>query len=164
MSVTADFAFQLDTVVTLSTNVPAALASNRVVTNDQYSSSGQYTATSAIPVTKESSFLASLVAGALTIDLTSLTGINGESITFDGLKVQLVHFKAPTTNANAITITAGATNGIDLLGASWSVVLQPGQEVMYGGFNLVEDVSSTVKTIDLAGTSTQGLEVSLVAG
>lgn len=164
MAVTADYALKVDVVEQVDTDVPAALAPNRLVTHTEYSSSGQLTATSAVPATKTAVFLASLVAGALTVDLTALTGTNGATVTFDGLKVQLMHLKAPTTNGNNITITAGATNGIDLLGASWSVVLQPGQECMWYGLDLAPDVSATVKTIDLAGTSTDGIEVTLVAG
>lgn len=164
MSVTADIALKVDVVEVITTGTPAALDSNSVITHNEYSTSVQLTATSSVPATKTAMFLATMSGGALTIDLTALTGTNDATVTFDGLKVQSMHLSAPTTNGSSITVTAGATNGIDLLGASWSVVLQPGQEIVWYGFNLAQDVSATVKNIDLAGTTTDALEVSLVAG
>lgn len=164
MSVTVDYELKLDVVETITTGTPAAIDSNSIVTHDAYSTSGQLTSTTTVPATKSAFFSAVMSGGALTIDLTALTGTNGATVTFNGLKVQLMHLKAPITNAANVTVTAGASNGIDLLGASWSAVLQPGQELMWAGLDLAEDVSATVKTIDLAGTAADTLEVSLAAG
>jgi hypothetical protein len=70
-----------------------------------------YTSSSSVPVTKIASGTATLSGGALTIDLTSLTGLAGEAITFSGLKVQFAFFRNPTSSANNITVGRGATNG-----------------------------------------------------
>jgi hypothetical protein len=115
-------------------------------------------------VTKHAIFKQALTAGAATIDLTSLTDVAGASFSGNGLKVRAAKFRAPATNANPITITPGASNGIDLFGASSSVTLSPGQSVLFYFKDGAPAIASGDKTLDLAGTGTQELEVELLIG
>jgi hypothetical protein len=149
---------------TLETNVPAAAAAKRLVTHDQYNSSAALSSTTTPPVTKCAYFEKALVAGAGAIDLTALVGTNGATVDGTGLKVQVFKVQAKATNANPITLSEGASNGYELLGNAWTMVLQPGQEVMVYGNDATPDVAAGAKTIDLAGTGTQALEVSIVLG
>lgn len=116
------------------------------------------------PVTKEAVFQKAMTAGAATIDLTALTGLNGASVTFTGLKVQSVKFRNKATNANDITITEGASNGYELLGNGFTLILKPGQEAQFYLNDAAPDVGGSAKTIDISGTGTQVLEVAMVAG
>jgi hypothetical protein len=165
MSVTVTYESKLSSVEVLETNVPAAAADQKSVTHTGYNTTkASQTAASTPPVTKCAYFSKALSAGAASIDLTALTGTNGAAVDFSGLKVQYFKFKNPSTNANAITVEAGASNGYLLGGTGWTFELQPGAEI--GGFanDASPDVSGSTKTIDLSGTGTQALEVSLVAG
>jgi hypothetical protein len=128
--------------------------------------SATLTGSSTPPVTKVSAFQQALTAGAATIDLTSLPDEDGvaAAVTFSGLKVQWAHFENPSTNANSITISEGASNGYELAGNAWTVTLDPGEQVVYLGNDTSPDVSGTTKNIDLAGTGTQALNVTLIAG
>ena len=119
---------------------------------------------SSVPCTKVAPFLATLIAGALTIDLTALVGTNGAAVDLTGLKIQAIKFRAPTTNSAVINIAPGVANDYDLLGASFSIDLLPGQEVMAFLNEAAPDVATADAEIDLAGTGTDALEVILVAG
>jgi hypothetical protein len=164
MSVSALYALTVTTTETLETNVPAASATAKAVTHNGYNSSGTLTATSTVPATQCAYFEKALVAGAATIDLTALTGTNGATVSLSGLKVQLLKIKNKATNANAITVGEGAANGYELAGNAWSMILQPGQEFLFGGNDAAPDVGASAKNIDLAGTGTQAVEVAIVGG
>lgn len=115
-------------------------------------------------VTKGYAFKKALSAGAATVDLTSLTNVLGTSESLTGLKVQGVVFLNPSSNANAITIAKGASNGYELLGSGFTFTLQPGQTAAFRLFEASPDVGSGAKTIDLSGTASQELYIILVAG
>lgn len=118
------------------------------------------------PATKFVKKLCALVAGALTIDLTALTGwgTNGTDEDMTGLNLQEIFIEATSTNANAITISTGASNGYPAFGEDWSIALQASQVFSAYGNNLTPEVSGTDKTIDLAGTGTQSVEIYMVFG
>ncbi len=126
------------------------------------------TASTTPPVTKYSAYELTLSSGTGSIDLTSLPNYNGvaASVTFDGLKPQVVKFKNKSTNANAITIVKGVTTGYTGFGSAFSMTLQPGDEWAFKGNDNsgVTDVSSTVKILDVSGTGSQVLQIELVAG
>jgi hypothetical protein len=113
-------------------------------------------------------FQQALASGAATIDLTALPSFGGSTQSFNGKKVVAVKFRNPSTNANAITITQGGTNPYGLLGTTFSITLQPGQEFLFGPQAAITAntpvVSATVKAIALTGTASQALDVLLVAG
>jgi hypothetical protein len=105
-----------------------------------------------------------MTAGAATIDFTALTKRGGVAVSFNGKAVRAVAFKNPATNANPITIVEGAANGLPLLGASFSLTLQPGQEhFSYLGTGGTT-VAGTDKTIDITGTGSQVLQMIAIAG
>lgn len=164
MPVSTTYASTVTSVETLDTNVPAAAANAKTITQSGFNTAHNLNSATAVPVTKDVYFNATLVAGALTIDLRTLTGTNDLAVDFNGLKVQVAKFKAKTTNAGAVTIAKGASNGSTFMGSAWSFVLAPGQEVTFYGNDAAPDVSATVKTIDLTGTGTDVVETTLIAG
>lgn len=164
MSITVSYNSQLTVVETLEG--PYVSSSDSTVTTNGLNTTVERTASTTQPVTKYSAFLKALAAGAATIDLTSLpdAGGNAGAVTFNGLKLQFAKFINPSTNANAITIAKGASDGHTGLGSSFSITLQPGSEFMWKGNDNSADVGSSDKTFDLSGTGTQALQVELVAG
>lgn len=164
MSVSAVVDMNVTVTETLETNVGGLSSTARSVTHNGYNSSRTINSGSAQPATKVASFEKDLSGGAATIDLTSITGTNGATVNLNGLKVQAFKVKAKSANANPITLTEGASNGYELLGASWTIILQPSQEVLVWGHDSTPDVSGTTKTIDMSGTDTQGVEIIVVAG
>lgn len=162
MSVSTAYALTATTTETLTTNVPAA--STPTVTHNGYNSSGSLSGSSGVPATVCAYFLKALSSGTATIDLSALVGTNGATVDLAGLKVQIFKVKNTATNANPITITFGASNPYLLGGSAFKWILQPGQEMMLVGNDATPDVGSGSKTIDLAGTGAQTLEVCIVAG
>ena len=140
---------------------------NTLTTNGMNRTEG-LTGASAVPVTKYSSFRQALTAGTATIDLTSLPDYNGTAgaVTFLGLKLQMIKVRGKSDNANPITITKGASNGYGLgaAGATFTIPLEPDCEATIYLDDKAPDVAAGTKTFDLAGTGSQVLEVTLVAG
>ena len=116
-----------------------------------------------MPVTKSVYFVVSLSGGAATIDLTSLTGVNNESVDGTGLKLQVLKMKNRTGNAT-MTIDVGASNGYELAGAGFEATLQAGQELTFFGNDATPDIGASAKTLDLTGTGTESAEISIVMG
>lgn len=161
MSVRAKISSRLDVVETLT---DALATRDNTVTFDGASSERTIHATSTPAATKVAAFTKALTAGAATIDLTTLVGTNGAAVNATGLKLQAAKFINPSTNANAITIEAGASTGYDIFGASGLVVLAPGQEILFFGNEATVEVSASLKDIDISGTGTQALTCVLVFG
>jgi hypothetical protein len=119
------------------------------------------------PVTKVASGTVALVAGAATLDLTALDGLTAdETVDFTGLKVQFAFFRAPSSNANLITVGKGVSNGygLDAAGTAWSVPLDPDALDLRRIPDTAPNVAAGAKEIDIAGTGTQTLEYILIAG
>lgn len=116
--------------------------------------------------TKYAIFSLAMTAGAATIDLTSLPDRDGNAGAVDltGLKIQFIKLRNKSTNANAITVAVGASDGYELGGADWSHTLQPGQSILIDGNDATPDVASGDKELDVSGTGAQVLEVEIVAG
>lgn len=102
-----------------------------------------------------------LVAGAKTIDLTSLL-LNGVASNLNGLKPRAIRFR--NTGAANMTIAKGASNGYDGLGSAFSVTLEPGHAVQFDLSSTGNAVGGSNKTFDLSGTGTDTLQFSVVAG
>jgi hypothetical protein len=98
-----------------------------------------------------------LTAGAATIDLTAIPGVQG-NVTFSGIKVVYAIFQNP--GSNTITVSEGASNGYPI---GIHVIHPGGYRVCYFKDGL-GDVSGSDKTIDLAGTGTDTLNAIFVAG
>lgn len=124
-------------------------------------------ATSTPPVSKHAEFQQALTSGSATIDLTSLPGLTvDETVTFSGLKLQIMKIRNKSTNANKIVVAQGGSNPYLIDGATttWSIPLAPGQSVLMLLNGAGSTVGSGAKTIALTGTGSQVLEVELVAG
>lgn len=156
----------LSTQIQLKVTTTETLTGDDLIANSQLIHSGYDTDTtltgSTTPdVTKAAYQTVALSGGAATVDLTSLL-LNGQAVTLDGLQPRAFHFK--NTGAADMTIAKGASNGFTGLGASFSVTLKTGQEVAFYLSTNATAVSSTVKTLDLSGTGTDTLQLSVVAG
>lgn len=120
-----------------------------------------------VPVTKSAMTAKAMSGGAATLDLTAMSNdSDGATINFSGLKVQAIMLTNPSTNANKITATQGASNGYGLnaAGDSWTLVLDPGQSAILYLNDTAPDVGGSAKTIDISGTSAQVLNIGVVAG
>lgn len=138
-------------------------ASSPIVVYDGLNTRASLTASTSVPVTKSALFIQGLTSGTATIDLTSVTDVYGEVVNFNGLKIQAFKVKG-YSNAAAITLTEGASNGYELGGNTWKVAVQAGQEFTFYGNELTPDVGGSTKTIDLSGTGTQQVLIEIVGG
>ena len=164
MAVDLTLTAAITAVETLPGNAPYASASNKRVTHTLKNVSSVLGASTTPPVTKYAGFLQALSTGTATIDLTSLTGTNGAAVTGLGLKLQAAKFTATSTNTGTITLVEGASNGYEMLGNAFSIILQPGQWFMFYGNDAAPDVAAGAKTIDLSGTGSESVDCELVFG
>lgn len=119
------------------------------------------------PVTMKGAFTLTLTAGAATIGLRAFPKDDDNPLLLqdgDGLKVQVAKFKNPSTNAGDITITFGASNPYLLGGSAFKWILKPGQFVTVYTNDASPDVDNTHKSIDVAGTGSETLQVFLALG
>lgn len=141
---------------------PAVPSVASPLVHSAFSTTKNLDATSTPAVSKCAYLTKALVAGAGTIDLTALPH-NGGTVDLTGLRVEVLKFKNKTGNA-VMTISEGASNGYEALGNAWSIKLLAGQEATFFLNDAAPVVSGTLKTIDVAGTGTEQLEVSVVGG
>lgn len=159
MAVSILAAFLAQITETLS-NVDGA--SNPTIYLSAFDDTYQLDASTTPPVTKCVVDVIPLVAGAYTIDLTTIQGTNGTAQDMTGLKVQFFRFK--NLGANDMTITFGASNPYNLLGSAFVVVVKAGQQFMFYGNDATPDVGAGAKNIDVTGTLVQEFELTIVAG
>jgi hypothetical protein len=160
MAVQSTYRSDITVQETLATDVEAASAPT--IIHSGFNTKQILNATSSPAVTKQIQRTLSMTAGALTINLASLTGTNGLAVDFTGLKVQ--HFKFINPGANPITFTFGASNPYLLLGSGWKIIVPAGGEVAGKLNDQPPDVDSTHKNIDVSGTGTDSFNIILVAG
>ncbi len=136
------------------------------VTFQSKSSEDAYTASTAVPVTKESKFTVTLSSGTYTLDLTAVPSDTDGTFDGTGLKVQKVRFDVPTTNANKVVISQGGSNPYKLDGATttWSLPIAPGGRWLLELDETGDDVGSGAKTILFTGTGAQTCKVHMVLG
>lgn len=164
-TVTADLQGILSIVQAFdSTSAPGATGGGAKLTHTAFNQSLALP-TATIPVTKAYITTKAMSAGAATIDLTSLTDVSQTAADFTGLKVQALLCHNPASNA-AISITEGASNGhsISAASSSWKVVLPPGGWFIFYGADGGQDVGSSDKTWDISGTTTNALNIAVIAG
>lgn len=157
MAVSVTYNFGITTRETLTAG--AVDSSNPQVSSAAYNESAVLNATSTPPATQKSAFLLTLTAGAATINLAALNGLNG-TIDGTGLRVQLIRIK--NLGANSMTFSEGASNGIAL--ACGSIVVPAGgidQKLLN---DASPDIAAGDRTIDVAGTAAQTAEVTIVLG
>lgn len=164
MSVRVSYQTVLNVVEVLEANTVSLTEKGRTVEHTALTKAATLTATSTPPATKVAAFEQALTAGAASIDLTALVGTNGAVVTGLGLKVQAIKIVAKSTNENPITVKVGAANGYALAGANFEVALQPGQEIVMYGNDAAPDIAVDAKTMDVAGTGTEAVQVIIVMG
>lgn len=163
MTVAVTYASTMTIEETLDNNVDSIPASTRKVTHTAFNIAASLNAGSSPPAVKTAEFLATLVAGALTIDLRALVGTNGAIVDGNGLKVQVVRIK--NLGANPMTFKVGAANGhTGVIPATPGVVVQPGGHVVLYSNDNGDDVDATHKTWDVTGTGAQQAQVSILLG
>lgn len=168
-AVTAHYDLRLEAEETLALSQDLVPGETEFTHDTTETTRGTLNATSTPAVTKVWSDSVTLVAGAATLDLTSLTGPAGASVDFTGLKVHLVKLACPSSNTAGITVDRGASNAYNLFGEDNSsaeqVEVMPGASILvYHGNDKTEDVDATHSDVQLAGTGTEAIEVILVAG
>jgi len=105
-----------------------------------------------------------LTDGSATIDLTDLSDKGGNTIATTGKKVRIISAIPTSTNTGAITLSDGASNGYELFGDGWSIDLTAGQRLLAFCDIDTPDVASGAKTIDLAGTAVESIDLLIVFG
>jgi hypothetical protein len=160
MAVSLTYAGVAQVAETLASGVDGA--TSPTITHSAFDDTGTLNATSTPPATKCVVKIIPLVAGAATINLTTITGTNGLAQDSTGLKVQ--YFRVKNLGANTMTFTVGASNGYNLAGAGFSVALEQNQWFVLYGNDATPDVAAADCTIDVAGTLVQTFELTLVTG
>lgn len=163
MSVAVTMAMTLTTIETLESNVPAAPTGTRTITHSAFNKTGSFTSTSTVPVTKCVYNDFAMTAGAVTINLASITGTNGLAQVGTGLKPQMVLFENVEGNS-PIAITEGASNGHATLGASFLITLKAKQWTMCYLADAADDIGSSDRTWDVTGTGTESIRVAVIMG
>jgi hypothetical protein len=162
MSVTATVKLQISVRETLTTGVAAI--TDPTLNMDGFNSTSRLTSTTTPPVTKVYAASVALVAGAKTIDLTSLVGTGGASLTMLGLKLQSLKIQNPAGNA-VMSFTKGASDGYQLFKhADGLIQLAGGEEACFLYNDTLDDVAAADKNIDVAGTGTQSFNILMVFG
>ena len=162
MSIAATIVSQCTVV---RTGVGQYLGTDNTTTVNGMNETNELTASTSVPVTVDAAGRITLSSGSATLNLAAIT-FDADVGTLDttGLKIQYAKFRNLSTNANAITIAKGASNGYTGFGSAFSVVIQPGGYFEYYGNESTADVASGVRTLDITGTGAQVLEVQIVAG
>ena len=161
MSLSLTYAANLTAVETLEGNTDGIAASSRRVTWSAFDNAGTYTGTTVPPVTKIGAKTAALVAGALTIDLTALTGWGANGANVDGTGLKLQFFRVRNLGAADMTFATGGTSGYNFGGP---FTVKAGCEVLFKFNDNLPDVAAGVKNIGVTGTGTDTAEVTLVLG
>src|SRR6476660_6066460 len=120
MAVNATYVGGLTVVETVTVGVPDVnTGANANIQHDQFNKTQTLNAGTSPAATVTASFVATLSGGALTLDLTAMTGTNGATVNANGLTPRCIVFQNPATNANPITVAKGASNGYTGLGTSF---------------------------------------------
>ena len=158
MTVQASYQAEL----TVSETLSDADAQIPIITHQAFNTSYNLNGTSTPPASEYGSLSTPMTSGALSIDLTALTGANGASVNGTGLAVRAFRLLNPETNAAALTFQAAGSNGYNLAGAGWKLVLNPGDDVlMYVG---AAPRSAAARLIAVTGTGTDTVQAGFVIG
>ena len=144
---------------TIGQNTGGAPALTNKITHSLFNETAILGGATTPPVSKCSHFVAALVAGTLTIDLTALLGTNAGPIDGTGLKLQFLRVK--NLGANAMTIAQGASNPC-AIGAG--LTIPPGGCHKFAFNTGLAAIGSTAKTLLLTGTAAQTANVTILLG
>jgi hypothetical protein len=148
----------------VETLTKTSLLSDKTVTHDALNTTKLMRATDTIDAEFVHSSRVAMTAGAATIDLTALTDVEGATIVTATKRLRAIKIKPVSTNANAVTIEVGASNGYVGFGADFSIALLANSEVMIYTANDAGAISATNKTLDITGTATQAIDIICVFG
>ncbi len=105
-----------------------------------------------------------LSSGTATLDLKSIANSEGTTIVTEGKKVRVFKARASSSNANALTMTVGASNAYLLAGATWKIALEAGDSCLLILNDNAPAISSSTKDIALSGTGTQSVDIEIIFG
>jgi hypothetical protein len=127
-----------------------------------YDYSDTFTPSTTVAVNTISSQPYALVSAALTVDLTALVGTNGVTISLSGKKI--VAIRIVNTGTHVLTVAKGASNGYDGFdGASaYSEKIPVGGRLLKFLSTNGGTVDATHKTLDFAGTGTDGFTITVL--
>lgn len=171
MAVSFSYKFQHSVIETLETGVEGA--SDADIEHTGFNVFGTLDATTGVPVTKAVVTKQTLSGGALTIDLTAVTGTNGVTVDFSGLKIQHIFMVNGTAiSAGVITgggqavqsVGEGAANGYAIFGAGNAVDVKAGQSIEMHFADSADDVAGADKNIDFTGAGSETFFLVLVGG
>lgn len=116
-------------------------------------------------VTKSVRTLVTMSGGTATIDLTAFPDAEtNTAVDLSTLKLKMLHLACPSTNANAVTVAPGASNGYTGWVSTGGEVLnasdQRGPNIYNGGIA----VDATHKNIDITGTGSQVVTIVALFG
>lgn len=160
MSVSAALAMSL--TITESLSAAGISTSNNTLKYSAFNVSKTLNASSSPTVTKSAVGQLALSSGSVTMNLAAVVTSAGATVDFTGRKIQGFLLQNPGTNANNMTFVPGASNGIDIFGASSKIVLEPGQSYLMDFANAGQTVASGDRTIDVTGTGTQAFNFAIV--
>jgi hypothetical protein len=121
-----------------------------------------YTATSTIDGQEAWSGHVTLSSGAATLDLTALTQVGlATTVNATGMKLRAIQVLADAANANPISVGTGGTNGYDQVGVLSNI---KAGDLETRISNSVTAIDGTHKTLDIAGTGSQGCTIHMVFG
>jgi len=160
MSVRATYNGGLTVREVITTDVEAA--ESPTIINDQFNRNTTLSATTTPAVTKSINRTLAMTSGALTIDLTSLVGAGGVAVDFTGLKVRCIKVQNPSTHT--LSVASGASNGYTVSSGTWKFQAPVGGEGQAYWADGGIAVDSSHKTIDIAGTGSDTVNIQLVAG
>lgn len=145
-----------------TTGAPFGASGGTSITHSGLNKTTTYDANSNPTATKVVYGQQVLTAGAATINLAAVPGLNGVAVDLTGLRIRSMLFRAKSDNANPITVGVGAANGFTGAGAAFELSLTADKA------GLVEPDTTAVaagnRTLDVSGTGAQVLNYMIVAG
>ena len=105
-----------------------------------------------------------LVAGAKTIDLTSLAHEGGATKSANGKKIRAWLFFNLAANTGNIVVTKGASNGYSPVGTTFTYVVPPGGCALHYFDSDAGDVGASAKNVDVTGTGTESFYFKAIWG
>lgn len=165
MTVSATYSAILSIRETLTDNVPAASAANRLVVHNQFNKTSTIDGDTTPEVTLVASFEVALTAGTATIDLEALVGTNDIAVVGTGLRVQALRFVNKAANSAPVSIADGAVDGYDGLGTGFFLELPPDGNALIETQDGGTDIDSGNANLDLASTDVDAIvEVTILLG
>lgn len=113
-------------------------------------------ATSTPDVENVAAFIATLTAGAVTIDWTALTHADGDTRSAAGKKLRFIQIMNPAANTANIVVTKGASNGYSPVGTTFTIPISPGGGFLWYLQSDAADVTNgSADTWDVTGSGSE---------